>query len=261
MSFDLEKLRNKLEQLKNPRKSRYQSDLWKPNQDGEPSTIRLIPYPFNKEDPFVELWFYYGIGQGGGILSPRMMYGKSDPVYDFAKSLRESGDATDMELAKNLSPKQRTYIPIIDRADPTATPKYWGFGKTVHQTLIEYLLNEDYANYMDVKSGLDLVVKYEKPEGKSYPTTTLQFKRKESPLADDDASIQKILNAIKPIDQVYQPLTKAQIQERLDEWASLGGEENAEAESKEVVKGGSPAASVVESMQSIDDAFEEALNS
>jgi len=267
MSFDVNRLKNKLEQLKNPgKKNGNANDLWKPNRDGTPSTVRVLPYPYG-DDPFVELFFYYGVGDGPGFLAPHRNFGRPDPVHDFAQSLWNSGDKDDAELAKSLFPKQRIYAVVVDRDDPTMTPKFWGFGKQVYQTLIEHLLDDDYSNYMDANEGLDLEIRYEKNSGQSFPRTNLKFKRKESPLADSPEKIREILGNIKEIDKVFQPLTTAEVQERLNKWMSSKeeGEEEAKDTSAGTVKGGSSDDDEVnvpslDNKKSIDDAFAEAMS-
>jgi len=233
--MDLDKLRSKLEQLKNPGSTNFTSNIWKPKKDGEESRIRLIHYPFS-DDPFVELWFYYGIGQGPGILSPRRMSGRSDPIWDLAQELRESGDEKDLELAKTLSPKQRIYAVVVDRDDPSQTPKYWGFGKMVYQELLEKIFNEEYGNYMDPNKGIDITVKSEKKAGKRYPETSLTFSRRETPLADSEDKIDKILKSIKPIEDVFKPMATAEIKKRLQDWLSFSEEEVVNEDSGETVR-------------------------
>src|SRR3990167_8834008 len=116
---NLEKIRNRLEALKaGNRFAQRENDnfFWKPKKDGSKSTVRLIHYPFSEEDPFVELYFNYNIGEGPGFLSLKML-GKPDPVNDFAKTLWNSEDPKDKELAKQLFPRQRFYAVVVDRED------------------------------------------------------------------------------------------------------------------------------------------------
>ena len=74
MAINLEQIKNKLSLLQNV--TTKQNNLWKP----EPGTqvIRIVPYQFNKENPFQELYFHYNFG-GKSILSP-MSFGRPDPI-------------------------------------------------------------------------------------------------------------------------------------------------------------------------------------
>ena len=170
MATNVEKLREKLEQLKNPGSGKFSRKTWKPKKGGEKSKIRLIDYPFS-EDNFVELWFHYGIGNGPGILCLNRNYGRSCPICDFARSLNDTGEEKDKELAKTLWPKQRVYAVVIDREDSKPTPKYWGFGVQVYTKLIESLLNSQTGHMLNTAKGIDMTIWSEKKNKKMFPET------------------------------------------------------------------------------------------
>lgn len=268
MGLDLERVKSKLEALKNANKrgGPREKRTWKPSKD-KTSTIRLVTYPFGP-DPFMELWFHYGIGgeKEAGILCPKLNSGRSCPICELAQTLKESGNKADMDSARSLYAKQRVYAVVIDRADPTMTPKYWGFGKQVYETLLSYLMSEDYGSYMDPVNGLDLEIKYENKAGKAWPDTVLTFKRKESRLAENDKKTQEILNNVVAIDEVFKPITVAEIKEKLNKWLSGNSEEDTSSESgsKEVVKGGGTTNNSKlgnEHVEDLEGAFDEALAS
>lgn len=261
MAIDYDKLRNKLEQLQNPGSSR-KKQLWKPSD--EPSTIRLLEYPFGESgDPFVQLYFHYNVGQRS-FLCPKYNLGKPCPACDFVKTLYDSEEEEDRKVAKQIRAQQRNYVVVVDRADETLTPKLWGFGKIVYKTLIDYLLNEDYGNYMDPKNGLDLVVQYSRTPGQSWPNTDLKFKRKESPLSEDESVTERILSEIPKVDSIFQPITQSEIKEAINDWLAVG-DGDAENASSETTKGGSSSEEESDNEESrdskedIDAAFEAAL--
>lgn len=262
--LDLGRLREKLEQLKNPGAGRNKRPLWKPSEDHE-STIRVIQYPHG-DDPFVELWFHYRVGSGenSNFLCPRGSFGKDCPACELARKLWNSDEATDKDLARQLFAKQRIYAAIIDRADETPKPLLWGFGKRVYETVLGYFENEDYVNFLDLYEGLDLVVKYEKKPDQKFPTTTLTPRRKESRLAKTDKEIREIIDKIPNIEEVYQPITKSQILGQLNSWMDPDGS-NPEGASSETKKGGTSSSEEAEkevggqTVDDVDAAFEEAL--
>lgn len=238
MAIDLDKLRNKLDQLKNPDAKRFNTKTWKPKKEGEKSTIRLIEYPFG-DDPFVELWFHYGIGNGPGILCPKKNNGKSCPICELAIKLVESKDESDKEISKKLWPKQRMYAVVVDRDDATPAPKYWGFGTSIYQKLIEALLSPQTGHMMEVSSGIDMVVWSEKKPKKKFAETEFVLDRNDSPLAETDKEIKDIVAAITPIEEVFKPSTTSEIKKRLTDWLSFSDDEgSAEDKSSESVKGG-----------------------
>lgn len=66
--------------------------LFKP----EPGTtrVRIVPYKFNKEDPFIDLYFHYNFGTPPVTYLSPLTWGESDPINDFAKEfqLNSGGD-------------------------------------------------------------------------------------------------------------------------------------------------------------------------
>jgi hypothetical protein len=128
MGLDMERIRQKLDALKN-KGNGGAKNIWKPSEEKE-SQVRLVAYPYGP-DPFVELWFHYGIGEGQSILCPKQNSGRACPICDFAQTLRNTKNEADFESFKQVQAKARWYAVVVDRADPKLTPKYWGFSKTV----------------------------------------------------------------------------------------------------------------------------------
>jgi hypothetical protein len=261
MSIELQKIREKLEQLKNPsfKTSKFDKKTWSPEKD-KTKTVRFVKDP-SQEDPFHELHFHYNMGKVGSIPCPRMNSGHSCPICDFAFTLRKSGDAGDLATFKKLMPKQRFYGLVIDREDPKLQPKWWGFGKEIYQQLLEALLSEDYGSFMDPYTGIDADVSVVlKSGGKTeYSAPKLVFKRKETKLAPTSEKEQEIYNAITPLSEVFKPLTEAEITEKLSTWLNLS-----EKDGGEVVKSASPTTSEdngenSDGIKDLNDAFEAAL--
>lgn len=237
MGVDLQKLREKLEKMRDPNKGFGNTDLWSPNKEGELEKVRFIHNPFadEGEDPFVELWFHYRIGKGRGILCPRKNWGKTCPVCEWAKSIVDNSDE-DKELAKELWPKQRFYGVVVDRKEETPTPKWYGFGQTVYFELCDKLLDAEYEEYLDPKVGIDITVKCKKDGDAKFPKTSLTWSRKGSKLANTAKVVEEILSAIKPLDDIFKPMTTSEIADRLNEWLDYKSE-NAEDHSGEETRG------------------------
>jgi hypothetical protein len=235
MAIDLEKLRNKLNQLKNPEKKQFNSCIWKaPSKDGEKKTIRLVQYPLG-DDPFVELWFHYKIGNKS-ILCPRKNDGRACPICELAHSLWESKDEKELALAKTLSPTQRIYAVVLDRADATGSPMYWGFGVQIYQKLIETLVNPRTRHMMEVDSGFDITVSSNHNPKKKYRETDFSIEGADTPLCKTPEETQKFLAAIKPLREVFKPMAQSEIKKALEDWLSYGSDQ-AEKESSETSKG------------------------
>ncbi len=254
-----EKLKAKLQRMKNPQKREKRT--WSPPKDGAPATVRLIANPYSPDpqgEPFVDLWFHYGIGGKFGILCPRHNTGDNCPACELVDTLKQSKDDADVKLRKDIQAKQRTYSVLVDRADPTLTPKYWGFGKGVHDELMEYAVDADYELFYDAKIGRDVVITSATSPGKLYPDTSLKMKPRVSPLAENPKDVEKILANIPPIGEVFRPMTPVQIKAKVNEFLSVN-ESDAESVSSESVRGGGAANGAAPDADSVDAAFDEAL--
>jgi hypothetical protein len=218
--MDLDKLREKLNQLKNPRRGGGKR-TWTPPTDSK-AVVRLVNYPHTEEeDPFPELWFHYRIGKGLPILCPRNNKGLDCPICEFGSELYNEGTEKDKELAKSLFPRQRTYAVVFDRSEDALTPKFWGFGVGIHKKLIESLLDPEYAHFLNPDTGIDLKVWREEVEGKQWPETQVKFARSDSALSDDAEAVKAALESIPTVEEVFKPLTKSEIETRLKEWLSF----------------------------------------
>ena len=156
--MDLEKVKRRLNQLQTS--TQRTSNLWKP----QPGTqqIRLVPYKFNKDNPFIELFFHYDLG-GKSHLSP-ISFGRPDPIEEFAQKLKASGNRDDYRLGKKLEAKMRTFAPVIVRGEESQGTKFWGFGKTVYQEILSVISDPDYCDITDPVSGRDITVEFKTAE-------------------------------------------------------------------------------------------------
>ena len=56
--MDLNAIKNRLNQLQTT--NNRTSNLWKPQPGNQ--IVRIVPYKFNKDNPFIELYFHYDLG-------------------------------------------------------------------------------------------------------------------------------------------------------------------------------------------------------
>ena len=166
-------MRAKLTALEN-RGDKRDSAFWRPD-DGE-QTIRIVPTADG--DPFKEYWFHYNLGKNPGFLSPKRNFGPADPLNDFVRQLFNEGTEGSIKQAKDLMARQRFFAPVVVRGEEEKGVQVWGFGKMAYQQLLELVLNPDYGDITDTDDGTDLVIKYEKPAGASFPKTTITPRRR-----------------------------------------------------------------------------------
>lgn len=213
MALNIDAIKNRLNSLQN--QFSKQDTLWKPNAK---SVIRIVPYKFNKDNPFIELLFHYNLG-GKNYLSPAT-FGRPDPIIEFSEKLRSTGNKEDYKIAKVLEPKMRTYAPIVVRGKEEEGVKFWGFGKTVYQELLGIIADADYGDITDPVSGHDITVEFKTAEemGKNFPSTTIRVKPNKSYLTESKEVLTKIIDSQRPITDIYKELSYDQLKEVLVNW-------------------------------------------
>lgn len=190
--------------------------IWKP-ANGK-SQIRLVPYKFNKDNPFIELYFHYNINNKT-YLSP-ISFGRPDPIVEFAEKLKRTGDTDDWKAGKKMEPKLRTFAPVIVRGKENEGVKFWGFGKTVYQDILGYIADPDYGDITDPLSGRDIVLEVVSAEesNAAYPTTTIRVKPATSKILENDNDVVNLLDGQKEITELYSELSYDELKGVLENW-------------------------------------------
>ena len=255
MAIDLAAIRKKLNQLSGQNSKR--NATWRP-EEGTESTIRLIAYPDNDGQPFKELMFYYNIGNNPGLLAP-YQFGKADPIQELITKLRDEGTKESYELAKKLYPKMRCYAPVVVRGEEEKGVRLWAFGKQVYQTLLNYMLDEDYGDITDPLEGRDVRVTCTKAPGQMWTTTDVRPRGKDSPLSEIDQKSKQWLDNIPDVNDLFTLKSYNELENIINAW--LNGEED--NGTKETTRGGSSSSNedknspdnVSSKYSSLDDAF------
>ena len=268
MAINLDAIKGRLNKLQNTQRKTV--ELWKPAPGKH--QIRLVPYKFNKENPFIELYFHYNINNKT-YLSP-ISFGRPDPIVEFADKLKRLGNKEDWKAAKQMEPKLRTFVPVLVRGEEGDGVRFWGFGKTVYQEILGYIADPDYGDITEPQAGRDVVVEVQSAEdaGTSYPVTTIRVKPKETPLADSQTDMENYINNQMAITDLYSELTYAELQGVLESWLNpSGGNDEVEApmetrssvtaaeEVQPVVKQ-APAATDTKKLDDVAAAFDDLFN-
>ena len=232
MALDINAIRGRLNKLQNTQ--RKTDTLWKPTPGKH--QVRIVPYKFNTDNPFIELYFHYNINNKT-YLSPQS-FGRPDPIVEFADKLKRMGDKDDWKAAKAMEPKLRTFVPVIVRGEEGEGVRFWGFGKTVYQEILGYIADPDYGDITDPTAGRDLTVEYKSADeaGTSYPTTTLRVKPSQSPLSEDSSKAADFLENQTAITDLYQELSYDELKGVLEGWLNPTGEsDDSSSTSQEVL--------------------------
>ena len=214
MALDINAIRGRLNKLQNTQ--RKSDSLWKPAPGKH--QVRIAPYKFNKDNPFIELYFHYNINNKT-YLSPQS-FGRPDPIVEFADKLKRMGDKEDWKAAKAMEPKLRTFVPVIVRGEEGEGIRFWGFGKTVYQEILGYIADPDYGDITDPTSGRDLTIEYKSAEeaGTSYPTTTIRVKPSETAISEDATRATDFLENQTEITDLYSELSYDELKGVLEGW-------------------------------------------
>jgi hypothetical protein len=231
--------------------------IWKP-ANGK-SQIRIVPYKFNKDIPFIELYFHYNINNKT-YLSP-MSFGRPDPIVEFAEKLKRTGDTDDWKAGKKMEPKLRTFVPVIVRGKENEGVKFWGFGKTVYQDILGYIADPDYGDITDPMTGRDIVLDVTSAEesNAAYPTTAIRIKPTQTKLSDDPAVVKQLLENQKNITELYQELSYAELKSVLENWLNPGSA-TSDDEVVEVLEAPKPKTAPKQSQTSTDMGGTQELN-
>jgi len=207
--MDLNAIKNRLDQMNKQATSNSgggKSLFWKPSVGKE--VVRVVPNKYNKQFPFTEMLFYYGIGQR--VMASPQNWQEKDPIQEFTKQLRNSGDKENWRLAKKLDAKTRIFAPIIVRGQEDEGVKLWQFGKEVYQDFLNMAADEEIGDYTDIVGGRDIKL------------TTVGPSLKTSALTGDDVTAKNLLeNQPNPL-EVFKRFSFDEVKAALQEYLSDG---------------------------------------
>ena len=162
-------------------------------------------------------------------------------------------------MARKLEAKMRTFAPVIVRGEETQGVRFWGFGKTVYQELLSVIADPDYGDITDPVSGRDVSVEFITAEesGASFPKTAIRVKPNQTPIVEDKAKLESLLENQKDITELYQELSYEELTGVLNQWL------NPDGETTEETKEAAPASAVAAESAKVEDAsaaFDELFN-
>jgi len=210
--MNINAIKQRLNSLQNT--SKKTDALWKPKPGKY--VLRIVPYKFNKENPFIELLFHYNINNKT-YLSPAS-FQRPDPILEFAEKLKRLGDTENWKAGKKMEPKLRTFAPVVIRGQESEGVKFWGFGKTVYQEILAIIADPDYGDITDENEGRDVVIEIVEEAGKTYPETRIRVKPNVTKLTENPELENKLLNEQTEITDIYSELSYAELKGVLENW-------------------------------------------
>ena len=251
--MDINAIKSRLTQLQ--KSTSTKENFWKP-QPGK-TQIRMVPYKFNKDNPFIELYFHYQMGQNKTYISP-VSFGRPDPINEFADKLKSTGSREEWIQGKKLEPKMRTFVPVVVRGQEKDGVKFWGFGKTVYQELLGFIADPDYGDLTDPVSGRDIVVEKLTPAeaGNQFGKTTIRVKPNQTPITENKEVLESIFESQVELPELYDEPTYDELKDALQHYLNP---ENDDAEESNNAPAKTAKASTA-STSDIEDAFDKLFN-
>jgi hypothetical protein len=225
MGLDLAKMRAKAEEQQGgKKKGENDASFWKPPSpsEGQSSTktkVRLVLPPDG--DPLRMLYFHYGLKGQGGVMCLAKNFGEKCPICDFASKLWKAGKHDE---AKKLFVKERFYAPVVVRGEEEKGVRWWNLNFTNYKKILhDMILDQDFQEAVskditDLETGVDLVVKREKPgNGMQYDVISVSPDLAgKSALSSSSKEAQKLLSTLKPLDDLMKRKTLKEVEEILD---------------------------------------------
>lgn len=191
--------------------------------------VRILPNKYDKAWPIREVQFHYGFAKGPILALTN--WKEADPIADFAKQLRKSADKEDWQLAKKIEPKSRYFAAVVVRGEEHLGARLWEFGKLTNDQLVGIAADDDYGDFTDITDGRDFTIEATEDviAGRKGIKCNLRVKPKTSPISEDAALVEKLLNEQPDILGINRKYTYDALKDILSKWLNPEDEAATEA--------------------------------
>jgi hypothetical protein len=134
--------------------------------------FRILPPPPKKDSPFMVTYVHYipladDPDSSLSFVCPRMMTKelarderRSCKACDESARVKNSGNALDRDFGYNIRAQRRVYASVVNRRDPEAGLRVFGFGKGIHDDLVAMREDEDDpTDFTHPLEGYDVVIR------------------------------------------------------------------------------------------------------
>jgi len=190
----------------------------KPGKVPEGEEIRIVAPIEGKA--FQKIDFHWNIGSSKMVVCPAQ-YGRECPI---CQDLQNQPDGDDK---KKKEAKTRYFLPIVVRGKESEGPKWWGFPKTILNTIAGLYKNKYYGDISDSYQGNDLQIEF---PSDADVATIMPAPMKSALMSDsagnpDEEKIQTLRNLVKPIEEIFIELPYDAIVKILNKNSSNGNVE------------------------------------
>ena len=159
MALDLEAIRRKHAEIANPSSGGDTSflDNFLQLQEGN-NVVRLLPGKDEDTPFYAETKIHRITGADSKIrnMHCRKIHGEKCPLCDLYFSLWKTGVADDETLARQIKPRSRYYMNVVDRESDKV--KILSVGIMLFQKILNTILDEDYGDITDLSNGHDFKI-------------------------------------------------------------------------------------------------------
>jgi hypothetical protein len=199
MAIDLNKLRAKHEQLNNPQAGNSNSDFLKKfYQIPEGSNaVRILPWKDEDREFYAETKIHRITGPDGNVKNHhcRKVHGEPCPICDVYFGLWKTGRKEDEDLARQIKPRARYYMNVLDR--DSGDVKILSVGVILFKKIVGAMLDEDFGDITDPQEGHDFkIVKEMDGQWPKYDQS--QPRPKASPLGSN-SEVAEIMDSLHEI--------------------------------------------------------------
>lgn len=189
----------------------------KPGKVPEGEEIRIVAPIEGKA--FQKIDFHWKIGNSKMVVCPQQ-YGRQCPICEQLKT-QPSDDKT-----KQMEAKTRYFLPIIIRGKESEGPKWWGFPKTILNTIAGLYKNKYYGDISDSYQGNDLQIEF---PSDADVATIMPAPMKSALMSDsqgnpEEEKIKTLRSLVKPLEEVFIELPYDAIVKILNKSSSNTGE-------------------------------------
>jgi hypothetical protein len=159
MAIDLEALRRKHEQLSNPQSggnSDFVNNFYQ-IPDGS-NAVRILPWKDEEKEFYAETKIHRVPQPDGTVKNVhcRKVHGEQCPLCDLYYALWKTGKKEDEDLARQIKPRARYYMNIVDRE--SGDVKILSVGVILFKKIVAAMLDEDFGDITDTESGHDFKI-------------------------------------------------------------------------------------------------------
>ena len=195
--------------------------FWKPKLGKQ--VVRILPRKTNKDFPFAEVSFHqYNIFKKNVYSLEN--FGEKDPVVQLMRELYDENTEESKDLARKLRPRTKFFAQVLVRGEEGMGARLWEFNKTTYEKLLSIMADDDFGDVSDVTEGTDLtvegyndVIKIGKRDV-NYVAVNVTPKRNISPISEDAALVQKVLETQKEITEIYKKYSYDEIKKMLHDY-------------------------------------------